>query len=63
MTDGTHSHEQNSLNGHSVDILWAFNEHILQGWSIDEGNDICVFHQRMGRGVVVSEDVLEGVGS
>ena len=39
---------------HFTDISW--------GWSIDQGNDICVLYQSMGRGVVVNEDVLESLG-
>lgn len=35
---------------------------ILQGLSIDYGNDIWVFYQRVGRGMVANEVVLNSVG-
>lgn len=32
------------------------------GWSIDQGADICVPYERMGRGLASNEDVLGCVG-
>ena len=44
-----------------MDIYGHFTD-ISQGWSIDEGNDICVLYQRMGRGVGVNEHGFDSVG-
>ena len=44
----------------SVDIYGYFTD-ISQGWSVDEGNGICVLYQRMARVVGVTEVVLDSV--
>lgn len=41
-----------------MDIYGQFTD-VSQGWSTDDRNDSCVLYQRMGRGVMGNEDVLD----
>ena len=61
ITDVAQSHGLNEPCGHFVDICGHFTG-ILQGWSIDYGKDICLLYQRMGRRIVVKDDILDSVG-